>query len=829
MHKALGIDLGTTNSVTAIIRKGNPVVLFNLDAEDFTPSVVALKKNGELLIGRKAKGRLNLPTSPIYSAKRFMGRRFDDELVQKALKKGQYPYKISRAPDGGVLLRLGSRDYTPAEIGSLVLRRLKEGAESAQHGETYTRAVITVPAYFGEAQVAATREAAEMAGLQVLRIINEPTAAALAFGLNRDLDKGDVTVLVYDLGGGTFDISILMLVQGIPTVLGTEGDNLLGGDDFDDLLVAHFIAEVRRVHGLDVSQNLEALTQLRQCAEAAKIVLSTETSTDIDVDLRGTDGVVLEMELERSDFEAMIRKQVDGTIRLTEKALADAHLKTDDIDYVLLVGGSTAIPLVQKSLQALFGAAKIRRDVNPMQCVALGAAVQTALIPELACPKCHSSQPVAELNCRNAACGAPLGGSSRLQCTACHLWSESTATACAKCGTPLSGTAPPPKPREGPLPTGSDPADAGGLACPVCGVVNDPGATICSACGADMAMTSPLDITPKPLGIELHDGRFAVILDKGISYPTRDTQPRLFYTTDNNQPRLDVAVYEGFHDTAADNELCGMLSVSLPKGSPRNTPVSVALGLDENRIITVSVSVGTQGLPKSVTLQRHRFAAHEFDLITQARDALAKFLDTWDKELTANERSDLLGHLERLDGVIGGEPPGQAGGVDRIVAEAAECKRLAFEIRGSDALLGNTLVSIERYLDAEERDRLLSIKTQLRDARERGDWVAGAKLYPEADQAVFNLPAFISIIARYKTAISLNHLSPALATELGQVLDMLELAIDIPSDPKAAAERTRKVEQGTAALQALAPRVDAEIEARQPIGPSSVKPQDRRS
>ncbi len=382
--KAIGIDLGTTNSLAAIGGK-DLKVLPTRAGEALTPSVVSFvrkhrSEEGEIVVGRQARSyAARSPEETIFSIKRLMGQVYGEERVDEVRERVNYrladpPPKDS--PDQGVKVLLGGRPYSPVEISALILKQIRGDAEQAL-GETVTHAVITVPAYFEERQREATRRAGSQAGLNVLKIIDEPTAAALFFGLGKEVERH--RILVYDLGGGTFDISIIQMVSGQFQVLDIEGNNWLGGDDFDQTIVTRIIEWVKETYGFDPSEDKKFLGKAKEEAEKAKIALTVQKSADIFVPLiaKSPAGelVDIELEIDRTDFETDIRPMVDKTVALIQEAVHRQNLTTNDITAVLMVGGSTAVPLVQDAVADLFGREKVKRHVNPMECVALGAAI----------------------------------------------------------------------------------------------------------------------------------------------------------------------------------------------------------------------------------------------------------------------------------------------------------------------------------------------------------------------------------------------------------------------------------------------------------------------
>jgi molecular chaperone DnaK len=377
MAKVIGIDLGTTNSVVAVMEAGEPTVLDNSEGSRLTPSVVAVTKSGERLVGQVAKRQaVTNPENTIYSIKRLMGRKYDDPEVQRTLKS--VPYKITRAANGDVRVTMGGREYSPPEISAMILQKLKTDAE-AKLGERITQAVITVPAYFNDTQRQATKDAGKIAGLDVLRIINEPTAASLAYGLDK---KKDETIAVYDLGGGTFDISILQLGEGVFEVKSTNGDTHLGGDDFDQRIIDWLADEFRKEQGIDLRSDRMALQRLKEAAERAKIELSSSLQTEINLpfitaDASGPKHLV--MTLTRSKLEQLVAELIERTRGPVMKALEDAGIRASDVNEVVLVGGQTRMPAVIDLVRKIFGK-EPHKGVNPDEVVAVGAAIQAGVL-----------------------------------------------------------------------------------------------------------------------------------------------------------------------------------------------------------------------------------------------------------------------------------------------------------------------------------------------------------------------------------------------------------------------------------------------------------------
>jgi molecular chaperone DnaK len=375
MSKVIGIDLGTTNSVVAVMEGGEPLVIVNQEGARTTPSVVAFAKDGERLVGQVAKRQaVTNPENTIFSIKRFMGRKHA-EVSQEA---GRVPYQVVKADNGDAWVEVRGKRYSPPEISAVILQKLKTAAED-HLGQKVTDAVITVPAYFNDAQRQATKDAGKIAGLNVLRIVNEPTAAALAYGLDK---KKDETIAVYDFGGGTFDISILEVGEGVVEVKATNGDTHLGGDDLDQRVIDWMVAEFRKSDGIDLSKDRMALQRLKEAAEKAKIELSTVLETDINLPFVTADQSGpkhLQMKLTRAKFEQLVDDLLQRSMGPVQQALNDAGLKPSDIDEIVLVGGSTRVPKIQQLVKGFFGRDP-HKGVNPDEVVAIGAAVQGGVL-----------------------------------------------------------------------------------------------------------------------------------------------------------------------------------------------------------------------------------------------------------------------------------------------------------------------------------------------------------------------------------------------------------------------------------------------------------------
>jgi molecular chaperone DnaK len=383
MAKILGIDLGTTNSAMAIIEAGEPTIIENTEGNRTTPSIVAISKTNERLVGQIAKRQaVTNPTNTIYGIKRFMGHTYEEEAVQK--DKAIVPYEVKRGADGGAVVVMDGKDYRPEEVSAMILSKLKADAE-AKLGEKITEAVITVPAYFNDSQRKATQDAGRIAGLEVRRIINEPTAAALAYGFNK---KKDEKIVVYDFGGGTFDVSVLEVGDDVIEVQSSDGDAHMGGHDIDQAIIRFLIAEFKKSEGVDLSTDKLALQRLDVEAEKAKHELSSTTETTINIPFITSDAngpKHLEIKMSRAKLEELSHEFIDKSIEITKRALEASGIKKEEIDEIILVGGQTRMPAIQAAVKELFGK-EPNKTINPDEVVALGAAIQAGIFHSVSRP-----------------------------------------------------------------------------------------------------------------------------------------------------------------------------------------------------------------------------------------------------------------------------------------------------------------------------------------------------------------------------------------------------------------------------------------------------------
>lgn len=610
MSKALGIDLGTTNSVVAVMEGGKPTVIANAEGNRTTPSVVSFSKTGERLVGQLARRQAVLnPSKTVSSIKRFIGRRFDEVEEERKLAS----YTVKKTAEGGCVVSLDGKDYVPEEISAMVLRKLKEDAEKYL-GEKVTSAVITVPAYFNDSQRQSTKNAGAIAGLDVLRIINEPTAAALAYGFDK---KGkNQTILVFDLGGGTFDVSILEVGEGVYEVKSTNGDTHLGGDDFDHVLVEYLASEFQKLEGVDVRTDPQALQRLTEAAEKAKIELSQVTETTVSLPFltaTSTGPKHLDTRITRSKFEDLSKHLIDRCRRPVEQAIKDAQLSFGEIDEVVLVGGSTRIPAVQALVKQLTGKDP-NQTVNPDEVVAVGAAIQAGVIA---------------------------------------------------------------------------------------GEVND---------------VVLLDVTPLSLGIETMGGVFTKLVERNTTIPC--TKSQVFSTAEDNQPGVDVYVFQGERPMARDNKLLGNFRLDGIKPAPRGLPqIEVSLDIDANGILNVSAKDKATGKEQKITITAStNLSKDDIDRMIKESEKHATEDQKWKEDAdTRNEADAMCYQVERLLAELGAKV---SGGTRARAENAVRDLRTKLEQRADSA-------SIKRLMD-ELRNVIVLAQQDAAQPASQGNTESGA-------------------------------------------------------------------------------------------------------
>lgn len=542
MTQAIGIDLGTTNSVGCVVQNDQPRVILNTFHEELTPSVVQYEQfdeedEGIIQVGRPAFNQAKLfPEDTIFSIKRIIGRKFGAENVEKLRELANYEIMESEEPVKGLAaVRMGGKTYLPEDISGMILSNVAKYCGDHLRSDV-THAVITVPAYFGEPEKAATREAGCKAGLVVKTLLPEPTAAALAYGVEAKTEGS--FLLVYDLGGGTFDISIISIVEQNYNVMAVHGDHFLGGDDFDEKIVEKILAHVEDKHGEDLSDNTPFRIVAKREAENAKKILSNAETASILIPEAAEVGdkkINIRMRITREEFEDSIRDLVSRSIDLTREALNSQSLSAEDIDTVLLVGGSTAVPLVRQEIENLFGPDKVRHDVNPMHCVAMGAAIMADRMKGIECPECKE---------------------------VC----DESASQCSNCGASLS------------------------------------------AARAALENMEVTEITTNHFGIQAVSGddphAFTVLVEKGTEIPMAESRSATLYTTEEDQDRIRLPVYEGLGSSVLQNSRIGVMECDLPVGLPKNHPVDISLKVDRQSIVSVNVAVDEYAFYEEDQLKR---------------------------------------------------------------------------------------------------------------------------------------------------------------------------------------------------------------------------------
>jgi len=608
--RRIGIDLGTTNSVVAVFDMDRVKILHNMDNEHQTRSVVGYDE-GEILIGSPALRNWPLaPKDTVISIKRLMGRAFTDSEVKKMKENSQqYKYEIVEPSEGtkdSVSVIIGGKEYSPVDLSAMILSKLKKDAEFVL-GQPVTHAVITVPAYFAEKQKHATREAGLKAGLTVMKVLDEPTAAAVAFGLESK-EHETKTVLVFDLGGGTFDISVLMMTAGTIAPINLEGDMWLGGDNFDQVIIDHVLEKLGKEHGVDPTANDRFMASLKLEAQKAKETLSSARTARLIVPgiLNDGAGNIIDVKetITREQFEDLITPLVEGRIvPLVKKAVENANLSMEDVDYVLMAGNSSCIPKVQQAMEQLFGPEKILRKVHPKNSVAIGAAITAMSYPWVDCPKCGHNNFINTEKCEK--CQANLGGVEEKKL------------------------------------------------CPKCQTDNPKDAVECLQCGYAFVQIVGLEGGPAPFhyGIQTEGDTFNVFIEKSDQYPTPEEKRMVqtFYTLFPNQRWISIPVYGGDHlDAASKNEKQGEAFAILPPNRPQGTPVHIQLWLNKQGIFELSARLddGTDLHPWILRGDIDQEAVEIIQKCEEARGQKEKILSPKEKEKGDRMRNDILDKLQ---------------------------------------------------------------------------------------------------------------------------------------------------------------------------------------
>lgn len=742
MGKLVGIDLGTTNSVVAVMDGPRPRVLENKEGRRYTRSIVGLRrrKGGagtgveELLVGDPAFDQWGLvPRDTIVSVKRLMGRGVADPEVQRIKKEAQY--SIVAPSDGtrdSVRVLLGDKEYSPIEISAMILRKLKEDAEF-RLGEEITHAVITVPAYFSQIQKDATRKAGRAAGMQVIKILDEPTAAAIAQGVDSGDSSEAKTLVVYDLGGGTFDISVLMMAGGTFAPLDLEGDMWLGGDNFDLVLVEHVVDWLRREHaGVEATANQRFMVELSKAAQKAKEALGASRSADLIVAgiLQDEYNNLIDVDLEitREEFERMILPLVERTRSLVEKALENANMTPELVDHVLMAGNSTAIPLVQRTMEEMFGPAKVLRRIHPKECVAMGAAMVAAVIGK------------------------------RCVCFSCGHVNDDGVLTCEKCGAAFE--------------TAEATVDAS--------TGTRPGSSDDGAIGLPPITLGPLvGIAPFSYGAQTAGDSMTVFVKKGDPYPTSDPQMRVFRTQGPNARVIAIPIYGGDDlERASANERQGDAFAILPPGLPAGAPIRVVLWLDRDGVFKLSAHLqnGQDLRPwvmeKGETQQR---AIQELEEVERVLGQKAQTATPRDLQAVEDARERVFDRLS-------------AGEFDAALVEVRELMKRTDETTRADAkealrekaenLIGFTRFVLETYrwtFDESGRQRLHDLANATEEAL-GGDLSVLEMRVAALDTDTDHLPEAVSLLLGIRGAIRMRiqPFEPAAAARLEQELGRLE-------------------------------------------------------
>ena len=654
MPKRHGIDLGTTKSVIAILENGLRA-LRNKEGEVLTPSVVAFYLD-RWQVGQAAKDNaMYNPENTVYSVKRFIGRNFKDPNVQKAMRDVGYKIKPATASGEGILIEVGGRDYEPQDISAMVLKKMKDDVEYLNPTMHVDEVVITTPAYFNESQRAATREAGKKAGLTVLSILPEPTAAAYAYGIDPEKHDGR-TILVYDMGGGTFDVSIIMISEGDFLNLGLDGDMWLGGDDMDKAIIDMIVNYIQEKYKKNARQNKAAMVEIKVMAEKAKKNLSTkeDTETEINEILRTMDNIRVEMTITKRQYEAAIAPLVDRSMELVDRAIGKSGVPEEQIQEVLMVGGATRTPLVRETVIARFGEDKVKFTVDPVECVGIGAAIYAARFPTdaIKCPRCgYVNNKTGLVKCQNL----------KMKCD--YQFTEEDKTQWFECTS--------------------------------CHKLNKEGTKQCS-CGVFFG-DLPSGITAQPYGVGLDNGSYSIVLKAGTSYPVKEAIKRIYYTVSNNQKTVNVPVYCGdYQGEASQNDYMGNVMVALHSPVAKGTPVEIGFRLDRNLILEASVEVKDDAKSHATAIMERGAVTEESN---KALDEIKKLRKEAGARLTEQQNAELDTAESRIASIRNDPTLDSKAKQEQIRKVSDNVKRIAEEL-GLNKKIPAWLTGAKGYLNA---------------------------------------------------------------------------------------------------------------------------------
>jgi len=742
--KKVGIDLGTTNSVVAIMQGPDPEILYSREGQPQIRSAVSLRERKgrggqvrrQILIGDAAIGNWEYaPEDTIVSIKRLMGLGVEHPEIQRV--KEWFYYKVVEPSEGtkdSVRVVMGAQEYSPVDISAMILRKLKEDAEYRLKEEV-THAVITVPAYFSQAQKAATRNAGLKAGLKVIKILDEPTAAAMSYGLDETDDAEPKNILVYDLGGGTFDISVLLMCGPMFVTLNKEGDMWLGGDNFDQAVVEYAVEVIREEYDVDPSSDKRFMVALKKAAQKARESLSASKWADLELAgrLKDEEGFVIDVfvELTREKYEELIRPLVERSLRLVDKAIKNAELTIDDVHFVLMAGNATITPLVQEMMEDKFGPDRVIRKKHPKFCVAEGAAIVAKLLVNTVCPNCgHPNDEDAE-EC--AECGAPLQLRDKVICRHCEFPNEQGAQVCAMCSNPLQE------------------------------IVLD-------------------GISSRHYGVELAQDQFEVFIEKNDGIPTAEPKWKAFETQMPNQRMIRIPVWGGDNlEKASANEKQGEVFAILRSGLPKGTVVRVSVWLDADEIFRLAARLedGTDLKPWVMDGGVDQKVMEALSGIAGELAELGEVLDQTEREAIEEKRDQVLKKLqdrqyeaaqqdvEDLQQIVGAieRPEGGPGSLE----EKAQ------------GLIGYTEFVLSEFawaIEANQAYQLTNLVTKTKEALEAGDTGALQTAFDALDQATDRLPDTIRLLLSIRGAITarIQPVEPERAAQLQKLLSETEEA-----------------------------------------------------